>query len=93
MLDSQAILKVAQLARLKLSAQEAQDYQQQLQKVLENFAKLESVSTEGVEPLITPTPVDLFLREDQVDQNVTVEEIIKCAPESRGNLFKVPPVV
>ncbi len=93
MLDSKAVMKVAQLARLKLSEQDAQDYQQQLQKVLENFGKLANVSTDGIEPLITPTPVDLFLREDQVLQSVTVEEIIKCAPESRGNLFKVPPVV
>ena len=93
MLDSQAVLKVAQLARLKLSAQDAQDYQQQLQKVLENFAKLANVSTDGIEPLITPTPVELYLRQDQVKQSVTVEEIIKCAPDARGNLFKVPPVV
>jgi aspartyl-tRNA(Asn)/glutamyl-tRNA(Gln) amidotransferase subunit C len=93
MLNKETVLKVAKLARLDISEQEAQDYQIQLTKVLENFQKIAQVSTEGVEPLITPTPMELFLRPDVVSQTVTVDEIIKCAPDAQGNLFKVPPVV
>ena len=93
MLNKEAVLKVAKLACLNISEQEAQDYQKQLEKVLDSFQKIAAVKTDGVEPLVTPTLIDLYLREDQVDQTVTVDEIIKCAPEAKGNLFKVPPVV
>lgn len=93
MLNKETVMKVAKLARLNITEQEAQEYQTQLAKVLENFQKLEGVKTEGIEPLVTPTPIDLYLREDKVLQNVTVEEIIKCAPDAKGNLYKVPPVV
>lgn len=93
MLNKETVLKVAKLARLAISEQEAQDYQIQLTKVLENFQKITEVSTDGIEPLITPTPVELYLRPDVVSQTVTVDEIIKCAPDAKGNLFKVPPVV
>lgn len=93
MLNKEAVLKVARLAKLNISEQEAQDYQKQLEKVLENFQKIAQVNTDGVSPLITPTPIELFLREDEVVQTVSAEEIIQCAPEAKGNLFKVPPVV
>ncbi|MBY0383827.1 Asp-tRNA(Asn)/Glu-tRNA(Gln) amidotransferase subunit GatC, partial [bacterium] len=89
MLNKEAVLKVAKLARLNISEQEAQDYQKQLEKVLDSFQKIAVVNTDGVEPLVTPTPVDLFMREDEVQQLVTVDEIIKCAPDAKGNLFKV----
>jgi aspartyl-tRNA(Asn)/glutamyl-tRNA(Gln) amidotransferase subunit C len=93
MLDKETVLKVAKLARLNISEHEAQDYQVQLARVLENFMKISPIPTDNVEPLVTPTPIELFMREDTVEQTVTVEEIIKCAPDSKGNLFKVPPVV
>ncbi len=93
MLNKDAVLKVAKLARLNISEQDAQDYQKQLEKVLENFQKIAGVNTEGIEPMVTPTPTELYMRADEVQQTVTAEEIIKCAPEAKGNLFKVPPVV
>lgn len=93
MLNKEAVLKVAKLARLNITEQEALDYQKQLEKVLDSFQKITTVNTDGIEPLVTPTPVDLFMREDEVLQSVTVDEIIKCAPDAKGNLFKVPPVV
>jgi aspartyl/glutamyl-tRNA(Asn/Gln) amidotransferase C subunit len=37
MLNKETVLKVAKLARLNISEQEAQDYQKQLEKVLDSF--------------------------------------------------------
>jgi aspartyl-tRNA(Asn)/glutamyl-tRNA(Gln) amidotransferase subunit C len=93
MLSQEAVLKVAKLARIQISSQEAQEYQKQFEKILEYFKKIAAVNTDNIEPLTTPTHVGLFLREDQVLQTVSVDEIVKCAPEAKGNLFKVPPVV
>ncbi len=93
MLNKETVMKVAKLARLNISEQDAGEYQTQLAKVLENFQKLSEVNTDGIEPLVTPTPVDFYMRADEVLQTVTVDEIIKCAPDSKGSLYKVPPVV
>lgn len=93
MLNKETVMKVAKLARLEISEQDAVEYQVQLSKVLENFQKIASVPTDQIEPLITPIPVESFWREDKVLQTVTAEELIKCAPEAKGHLYKVPPVV
>lgn len=93
MLNKETVLKVAKLARLNISEQEAEEYQNQLAKVLENFQKLTEVKTDGIGPLVTPSPIDFYMRADEVSQTVTMEEIIKCAPDSKGSLYKVPPVV
>ena len=93
MLKKEDVLKVGQLARLKLSDEEANEYSQQFVKILEYFNALAKVPTDQVEPLVTATPMDLFLREDEVTQTNSVEDIISNAPDVAGNLYKVPPVV
>jgi aspartyl-tRNA(Asn)/glutamyl-tRNA(Gln) amidotransferase subunit C len=93
MLNQETVLKVARLARLNLSEAEAAEYQKHFDKILTYFQKITEANTAGVEPLITPTEIEAFWREDVVRQDVTAEEILKNAPDSLGNLFKVPPVV
>ncbi len=93
MLTKETVLKVAKLARLNISETEAAEYQQKFDKILSYFEKIAEAKTAGVEPLITPTQIEPFWREDVVKQEQTAEEILKNAPDSLGNLFKVPPVV
>jgi len=93
MLTQETVLKVAKLARLTLTEAEAAEYQKQLENVLSNFQKIADANTEGVKPMITPTEIDVYWREDVVDQPLSAEDIVKNAPVSQGNLFKVPPVV
>ena len=93
MLTQETVLKVAKLARLAITEAEAAEYQKQFDKILGYFKKLAEANTEGVEPLITPTDIEIFWREDVVRQEHSPEDIVKSAPETRGNLYKVPPVV
>jgi aspartyl-tRNA(Asn)/glutamyl-tRNA(Gln) amidotransferase subunit C len=93
MFTKETVLKVARLARLTITDAEALDYQKQFDNILGHFQKISEAKTEGVEPLITPIPIEAFWREDVVQQNNTAEEILKNAPDVKGNLFKVPPVV
>lgn len=93
MLTKDDVLKVSRLARLSITDQEAEDYGAQFEKILEYFKALASVSTDNIEPLVTPTPIELFMREDIVNQTHSVEDILSNAPDLRGHLFKVPPVV
>lgn len=93
MLTRDDVLKVAQLARLSISDQDADHYQEQFDKILTYFTKIAEVKTDDVEPLVTPVSLNTFMREDVVHQENTVEEILRNAPSTQGNLFKVPPVV
>ncbi len=92
-IDKKAIEEIAKLARLYVTDQEAQHFGEQLSKVLGHFEQISKVNTAGIEPLVTPTDMDAFWREDIAKKETTAEEIVANAPQKTGNLFTVPPVV
>lgn len=93
MIDKKTIEHIAKLARLEITQEEASEYSQQLGKALTHFEQISKIDTQGVEPLITPTEIEEFWREDIAKQELSAEEITSNAPAKAGNLFKVPPVV
>lgn len=92
MIDQKIIQHIAKLARLKVTSEEA-IYGDQLTKVLSHFQKISEIDTTGIEPLVTPTEIEFYLRPDEVKKENTAEDMVANAPEKAGNLFKVPPVV
>ena len=93
MIDQKTIEHIAKLARLKVTPEEATQYGEQLTKVLAHFQQISKIDTAGIEPLVTPTEIDFFVREDVAAKENQTEEMLKNAPDKAGNLFKVPPVV
>ncbi len=93
MLDKETVEHVAKLARLKLSANEISAFSQQLSGILENFQQISSVDTSNVKPIVTPTEMVAYMREDKIEAVANVDELMKNAPEKAGRLFKVPQVV
>lgn len=93
MIDSKTIQNIAQLSRLRLNTEKSEELAQQLAKILEHFQKISSLPTEGVEPLVTPTEIENFWRDDVPEKDFTTEEMLQNAPSRQGSLFKVPPVV
>ena len=93
MIDQKTIEHIAKLARLKVSPEEATEYGEQLTKVLAHFQQISKLNTENIEPLVTPSEIEFYLREDVAKSLAQTEELLQNAPEKAGNLFKVPPVV
>jgi aspartyl/glutamyl-tRNA(Asn/Gln) amidotransferase C subunit len=62
-------------------------------QVLANFEELGQLKTEGVVPLVTPSDINMMLREDVATDENLVEKFMAIAPDKSGNLYKVPPVV
>ncbi|AHZ85715.1 Asp-tRNA(Asn)/Glu-tRNA(Gln) amidotransferase subunit GatC [Bdellovibrio bacteriovorus] len=93
MIDKKAIEHIAKLARLHITEDEAQEYSTQLAKALTHFEQISKINTAGIEPMVTPTEIEAYWREDVVKQDFTAEEMTGNAPDRAGNLFKVPPVV
>ncbi len=92
-IDIKTINHIAKLARLEVSAQQAEQYSKQLTQILNYFEQISKVNTLGIEPLVTPSEIESFWREDVVKKEDSAEAMTKNAPSRAGNLFKVPPVV
>lgn len=93
MAEKHNIEAIAELACLKIEANEVSDYEGHFEKILQYFAELQKADTTGVEPLITPHNQPPPLRSDNVQVDLSVEEILENAPDVKDSLFKVPPVV
>ncbi len=86
------VIHIAELARLELTDEEVARYQEQLSAVLEYFAKLQGVNTEGIPPTASVLPPRTVLREDEPRPGLSREELLANAPDVADNQFRVPPV-
>lgn len=84
---------IAQLARLKLSAQEEERYAQQLSAILEYAERLQAVDTSDIPPTSTVLPMNAPLRADVVRPSPPRERILANAPAAEEGMFQVPPVL
>ncbi len=93
MIDEKTVEKIANLSRLSLTDQEIKDYSEHLSNILKHFEEVAKVNTDGVEPIVTPTPIEFHSREDEIKDQLLPDESLRNAPERSGYLFKVPPVI
>jgi aspartyl-tRNA(Asn)/glutamyl-tRNA(Gln) amidotransferase subunit C len=84
---------IAMLARLELSDQEAEEYTQQLNAILDYAAILERLDTQDIEPAAHVMPLVNVMREDCVQASMERESILSNAKEAVDGYFKVPKIV
>jgi aspartyl-tRNA(Asn)/glutamyl-tRNA(Gln) amidotransferase subunit C len=84
---------IASLARLDLSPEEKQRYQQQLSAILDYVRKLQEVDTGDIPPTSSVLPDRSVLREDEPKPGLQVGQLLANAPQADKNQFRVPPVL
>lgn len=84
------VLKVAALARLTITAEEAARFEPQLRAILGHIAQLDAVDTASVEATSHVLGIDARLREDDVVQGLRREEALSQAPRTAEGAFVVP---
>lgn len=84
---------IAELARLKLTDEEKENYRLQLSAILDYVSRLQELDTNDIPPTSSVLPARSVLRQDISRESLTVEEILKNAPEITKNQFRVPPVL
>jgi aspartyl-tRNA(Asn)/glutamyl-tRNA(Gln) amidotransferase subunit C len=84
---------IAELARLKFSKKELENYTHQLNQILEYVDKLNELDTENVEPLSYPVEGNNIFREDNLKPSLNRDDALKNAPDSDNEFFKVPKVI
>ncbi|MFP5489841.1 MAG: Asp-tRNA(Asn)/Glu-tRNA(Gln) amidotransferase subunit GatC [Acidimicrobiia bacterium] len=92
-LTSEAVAKVARLARLDLTPDEIERATGQLSDMLDHFADIDALDLSDVEPLNTPVPLRNVLRDDVELACLDRGEVLAAAPKSEDGRFWVPPVL
>jgi aspartyl-tRNA(Asn)/glutamyl-tRNA(Gln) amidotransferase subunit C len=87
------IERIAHLARLRLSPEEATAMSSDLESILGYVDLLATLDTEQVEPTSHVIPLATPLREDQPGESVPPEVAVANAPAREGFAFAVPKVL
>jgi len=94
MLNKSEVQKIASLARIEITDEEAEKYSKELSDILGFVEKLNEVDTEDVEPIAHITGAKNRIREDRVIEasNETKDGIINNFPEKKDKFDKVKAV-
>lgn len=92
-LDREQVRKMAHLARLYITEQEAVSYAETLSRILGLIEQMNAVDTAGVAPMAHPNESELRLRADTVSEPNLREKFQKIAPAVEAGLYLVPKVI
>ncbi|WP_026379125.1 Asp-tRNA(Asn)/Glu-tRNA(Gln) amidotransferase subunit GatC [Afifella pfennigii] len=91
--DSSTVKRVAHLARIKVTDEEAEALRGELNAILGFVEQLNEVDVTGVEPMTSVTAMRLKARSDEVTDGGKAAAILTNAPVSEDGYFLVPKVV
>ncbi|MDK1489225.1 Asp-tRNA(Asn)/Glu-tRNA(Gln) amidotransferase subunit GatC [Sinorhizobium sp. 7-81] len=91
--DLATVKRVARLARIAVSEEEAARMMGELNGILGFVEQLSEVNVDGVEPMTSVTPMNMKKRADIVADGGKAADVVANAPNSDRNFFVVPKVV
>lgn len=91
--DLDTVKRVARLARIAVSDEQAEKMQGELNRILVFVEQLNEVDVEGVEPMTSVVETAMKKRQDVVTDGWKAEDIVANAPVSEDGFFMVPKVV
>ena len=89
-ISREEVLHVAGLARLDLTEEEVERFQDQLNAILEAVGKVSELDLSDVEPTAHPLDLSNVWGEDEPRSSLSVDEALANAPDREGALFRVP---
>jgi aspartyl-tRNA(Asn)/glutamyl-tRNA(Gln) amidotransferase subunit C len=87
------VIRLAELARLELTSEEAAALESDLTAMLDYVDKLSEVDCDGVEPTTHAVPLAMRLRADEVAPPLSRDDALRNAPDAEDGMFRVPRVV
>lgn len=91
--DRSDITKLAELARIAISEDTADDVARRISDVLTLVDQLQAVNTDGVLPMAHPLDAVQRLRADVVTETDQRERFQAIAPATQDGLYLVPQVI
>lgn len=91
--DTATVRRVARLARIKVSDEEAARMTHELNSILGFVEQLGEVDVSGVEPMTSVVSTKMKMRDDVVTDGGDAAKVTANAPMSDDDFFMVPKVV
>ena len=96
--DKETVTKIASLARIAISDDEANALVPELNNILGWVDQLSEVDVSGVEPMTAVIPNKLRMREDVINADPLTgggvrDKILANAPDAEDGFFAVPKVI
>ena len=91
-LSEKEVEHIAKLARLELTAEQKNLYREQLSSILDYIAKLRELDTTDVLPTAGGGLTQMRLRLDEPRPSLSTDGLLKNAPDTEEDQFKIPPV-
>ncbi|WP_026791134.1 Asp-tRNA(Asn)/Glu-tRNA(Gln) amidotransferase subunit GatC [Pleomorphomonas oryzae] len=91
--DTATVRRVARLARIKVTDDEAARMTNELNSILGFVEQLNEVDVAGVEPMTSVVSLKMRRRQDVVTDGEDAEAVTANAPVSEDHFFLVPKVV
>jgi len=92
-LSREEVARIALLARLRLTADEATALTEQLDHILVYMDKLNQIDTANVEPFSHTLDSTDALRPDKVTNRPNADALLANAPDRDETFFKVPKIL
>jgi aspartyl-tRNA(Asn)/glutamyl-tRNA(Gln) amidotransferase subunit C len=91
--DVETVTRVARLARIAVTADDAARMTGELNAILVFVEQLGEVDVTGVEPMTSVVPMIMRQRKDAVTDGQKAADIVANAPATEENFFMVPKVI
>jgi aspartyl-tRNA(Asn)/glutamyl-tRNA(Gln) amidotransferase subunit C len=91
--DAAAVRRIARLARIRVTDEEAKALEQEISGILDWVKQLDEVDTSGVEPMTSVIPMLLKQRPDVVTDGGIADDVVANAPARKDHFFVVSKVV
>jgi aspartyl-tRNA(Asn)/glutamyl-tRNA(Gln) amidotransferase subunit C len=91
--DEATVKRIARLARIKVTPEEAKGLEKELSGILDWVKQLDEVDVANVEPMTRVVPISLKMRRDEITDGEKADDVTKNAPEATDHFFVVPKVV
>lgn len=91
--DRATVHRIARLARLAITEEEAEQLEKELSGIFDWVAQLDELDTSAVEPMTRVANMSMRLRKDEVTDGYYADDIVKNAPKIDDHYFVVPKII
>jgi aspartyl-tRNA(Asn)/glutamyl-tRNA(Gln) amidotransferase subunit C len=84
------LVRVASLARIKLTSEEIEKYTKDLNDIIDNAEALKSINIDGVQPMVSPLSTTMPLRADEALPALGQAATLAAASQVKDGHFRVP---
>ena len=92
-LERSQVEQIARLARISLTPEEVELFQGQLSQLLEQFQVLSELDTTDVPPTGHAVDLQAVMRDDDDEDSLDLEDVLRNAPNPEGEYFRVKAVL